>query len=189
MEVQFKVKGLRELEELMVKSLPATVGRRVLLTSLRKSGDPAVALAQATAIGQSGIRKSGALAASIGMISTRLARSGATHAAAIAIGPISGQAAKPLLAYAMYRSYWKRGKNISSLKRGSPVGSIRHGHFIEFGFNHVRSGKKIPGTHFLENAAAATGATSTIRFRTDLEKRLKATIAKHNAKTSAKGAR
>lgn len=187
MEVNFQVKGLKELERFLVKELPAQVARRVLLSSLHQAGKPTVNLAKATAKGVKGGR-SGALAASIGSISSR---KGSTNhpqlnpkvAAAIAIGPLSGQGAKPLLAWSIYRSHYKRNRSIN-LKRGAPIGQIRHGHLVEFGFKHP-SGKQIPGTHFLERAATTMGPTMARRFRKQTEIPTIRAIKRHNQRSPA----
>ena len=190
MKVDYKVVGAKELERFLVEELPAKVARRVLLSSLRDASKPMIGLAKATATGPSGRRRSGALAASIGAI-TIAARKvprlklppGLTmkdSAAAIAIGPLSGQGSKPLLAWSMYQAYYNRG--VIKLKRGAPVGRIRHGHLIEFGFNH-HSGKVVKGTHFLEKAAVAMGPTMATRMLSSTRKRTMSAIKRHNARS------
>ena len=194
MKVDYKVVGAKELERFLVKELPAQVARRVLLSSLREASKPMINLAKATATGPSGRRRSGALAASIGAItiaSRKVPRlqlpPGLTmkdSAAAIAIGPLSGQGSKPLLAWSMYQAYYNRG--VIKLKRGAPIGRIRHGHLIEFGFKHKKSGKMVKGTHFLERAAVSMGPTMAIRMLSSTRRRTMKAVKKHNSSSPAR---
>lgn len=186
MEVDFKVIGLKHLEDLLVNHLPATVARRQLLGSLKYAARPAINLARATAKGVKGGR-SGALGMSIGVISSR--KGATTHprlnpkvSADVAIGPLSGQGATPLLAYARYQQFYRTNKKLK-VKRGSPIGRIRHGHLVEFDHHVGKARTFVPGTHFLEKAAFNTAAASAARFKRDLQKRTFRAIKKHNAKS------
>lgn len=190
MKVDLKVTGARELERLLVKELPAQVSRRVLLSAMRKSAEPLVQLAKNTAMGSTGVPKSNALALSIGSLTFRPSKvprlvlppgfSMKDSAAAIAIGPLSGQTTKPLLAWSRYQQYYNRG--VIKLKRGAPIGRIRHGHLVEFGFKH-HSGKIVKGTRFLERAARAMNPIVAMQMNSVLSKKIAAAIKKHNSRS------
>ena len=163
------------------------MARRVLLAALHKAAEPVIARGKITGKGIRGGR-SGALRLSLGTMTSRLGAP--THpqlnprtAAAIAGGPLSGGRKQALLAWSLYRAYYK--KRVISLKKGSPIGRIRHGHLVEFGFTH-RSGKQVPGTHFLEKAVPAMARTSVRRFKKVLSERTIRAIKRHNRRSPVK---
>ena len=187
-EFNIEVKGLKELEDLLARELPAAMARRVLLRSLHVSAKPVIALTKVTGKGAKGGR-SGALRLAMGTITTRFGKT-TPHpqlnqdvTAAIAGGPLSGQGNIPLLAWLRYRQYYRKGK--IAVKRYAPIGQIRHGHFVEFGFTH-KSGTTVPGTHFLENAVFTMAPTSARIFRRELEKSAIRAIKRHNRRSPVK---
>jgi hypothetical protein len=186
-EFNMEVKGLKELEDLLVRELPAAMSRGVLLRALHGAAKPVIARTKVTGVGVRGGR-SGALRLAMGTIATRFGAA-AHHqlnqkaAAAIAGGPLSGQGSKPLLAWARYKQYYRKGR--IAVKRGAPIGQIRHGHFVEFGFK-PKGGTKVPGTHFLEKAVSLMAPTSARIFRKDLEKLTIRAIKRHNRRSPVK---
>lgn len=186
-EFEMKMKGARELEQLMQQHLPAKVARRQMLAGMRVSAKPMVNYAKAIVA-----KKSHALRISIGMrtLSVRETTkrvndtlnpvSGlglANSAAALQLGPMSGTGKDALRAWAQYKSFY--GKKVN-LRRGAPIGRIRHGHLVEFGFTHT-SGKQIPARPFMEPAANVMAPTFTNRFVREVRKRVIKAIQKHNA--------
>lgn len=188
-EFEMTMKGGKELEQLMLKQLPATVARRALLSGMRVSAKPMVAYAKSIVA-----YRSHALQLSIGMRTLRASETKKrltdpvhavglkNSAAAIQLGPMSGTGKDALLAWAVYKSHY--GTSVS-LKRGSPIGRIRHGHLVEFGFKHT-SGKQIPGRPFMEPAANAMAPTFISSFVGETRKKVLAAIRKHNARSTVK---
>ena len=184
MEVSVKMTGAKELEELMIKHLPATVARKRTLQGLRRASLPTLNYAKAKVA-----QRSGALHMSLGtqVLPWRGSRAiiGEEGSfAAIRMGPLSGQGAKAFAAWATYLAYYKGG--VIDLKKGAPIGRIRHGHLVEFGFNHVRSGKRIAGRPFMEPAAVAGFGSFRQSFINHLRRGVEQAIKRHNAKSPAR---
>ena len=185
----FKIEGARELERLLLESLPAKLVRTTMLAGMRKSAKPMVGIAKAKVA-----FRSGALQQSIGIKSVR-ARGGVTQSqlkgestfAAIEIGPLSGSSGAALHAWARYKAHYGQGVSILKGKKLSTgqLGRIRHGHLIEFGFTH-RSGKKVPARPFL--APAFNGGFPLYRrsLIADTRKKILDTINRHNARSRLK---
>ena len=172
-EFEMKLYGLKELERLMEEHLPASASRRVMLKSLHKSAEPSVALAKAYVP-----KDSGALGISIGTKSWNIGRSykgenpwkGAF--AGISMGPMSGTGKDALAAWAVYMAHHKRKVE---LKRGKPIGRIRHGHLVRY-----------PARRFLEMAATVGGPQFVEQFKRDARARVIKAIKYHNSKSPAR---
>jgi len=188
-EFEMTMKGGKELEQLMLKELPATVARRAMLSGMRVSAKPMVNYAKSIVA-----RKSHALKLSIGMKTLRESETKKrltdpvhsvgleNSAAALQLGPMSGTGKDALLAWAVYKAHY--GKSVE-LKKGSPIGRIRHGHLVEFGFKHT-SGKQVPGRPFMEPAANAMAPVFVSRFVGETRKKVLAAIRKHNSRSPVK---
>lgn len=189
MEVNLKMFGARELEELMVKSLPAMVARRTLLAGMRKAAEPTLNYAKAKVPSPSNKGSSGALRQSLGMITVGQNKSenqfGSKPVAHIRMGPLSGAGARSMSAYAMYVSHYRGGK--ISLKKGAPIGQIRHGHLVEWGFK-MRDGRQYPARPFMGPAAQIGIPIFVSTLVRQTKKKVEAAIKRHNAKSPVKGA-
>lgn len=176
-EFTMEMKGARELEQLMLKNLPAKVARSQMLAGMRASAKPMVSYAKAIVA-----KDSHALKISIGMrtlpVRKTMKRAGMeSAAAALQLGPMSGTGSNALKAWAVYKAH--HGQQVD-LKRGVITGRIRHGHLVEFGFRHT-SGKQVPARPFMEPAAKAMAPTFVNRFVRETRKRVERAIQKHNA--------
>jgi hypothetical protein len=187
MEVNMKLTGARELEELMVKGLPPAFGRRALIAGMKKAAEPMVTYAKARVPSPTS-KSSGALRHSIGIQTLRY-ETGATTpegepaVAWLKIGPKSGQGKLALQAWMIYKSYYSKGK--ISLKKGAPIGQIRHGHLVEWGFT-MRDGRKYPGRPFLKPAAQVGAPIAFKIVVAETRKKVLASIKRHNAKMRKK---
>jgi hypothetical protein len=184
MEIKnFRVEGLRELERLMIDGLPATSSRKVALAAMREAAKPMQASAKRKAR-----KRSGALAESIGFKSylTRRTIGGGKHNtfARLSLGPMSGNAR----AWAKYVAYYQKPIKVTARNGNveTNIGRMRHSHLIEFGFNHARSGKKIPPMPYLRPAFDEESSGYMSTYRRILKKKVDAAIRKHNARSPAK---
>lgn len=179
-----KVLGLKELEEIMVKTLPNKVNRNVLLGAIRSSAQPMKFAAKANAFA---IRRSGALSESINLKTLRN-RGNNKEFASVALAPMRGN----MTAWAMYKAYYTGRNPAADIQSGAISAKtarragITHGHLVEFGFNHVRSGRRIPARPWLRPAfdLHANGFVST--FRKNLQVRIEAAAKKIYAKNKAR---
>lgn len=155
--------GLREVEQLMLKELPAAVARRVTLNAIRSSAKPMKEAAQVKVV-----KKSHALMQSINTKTTpqRMSKTFAS----MTLSPISGNAA----AWARYMVYYRRPVDIDK------VGRIRHGHLVEFGFRHV-SGKFVKARPFLRPAFDQEYQTFVSIFKKRLRTRVINAVKKQRA--------
>lgn len=189
---KFRVEGARELEQFMLRELPAKLARKATLQGMRRAAKPMVGIVRAKAP-----YKSGALKQAIGLKTVPM-RGGSTDSqlsgitggadstfAALEIGALSGSSGAALHAWARYKAFY--GPNFGVLKRGkispSQIGRIRHAHLMEFGFNH-HSGKRVPAQPFLEpgfNSGFLTYKNMLVR---EVRKQVEAAIRKHNSKSS-----
>ena len=185
----FKIEGARELEKLLLESLPAKMVRTTMLAGMRKSAKPMVSIAKAKAA-----FRSGALQQSIGIQSVR-ARGGVTNSqlggedtfAAIELGPLSGSSGAALHAWARYKAHYGQGISIlkgNKLSTGQ-IGRIRHGHLVEFGFTH-RSGTTVSARPFLKPAFNGGFPLYRRSLIADTRKKVLDAIKKHNAKSRLK---
>ena len=170
---KFRIDGLKELEKLMLKELPAATSRRAVLGAMRESAKPMRDTAKSKVK-----KRSGALAESIGIKTVPKGRS--KSFASIVVSPMSGN----MMAWAKYLAHYKRSINLAgkggSLDTGK-IGRIRHGHLVEFGFKH-RSGKHVPARPFLRPAADQETPTYIRGFRGFLKKRVHTAITKSRLK-------
>lgn len=168
MPLKFKadIRGLKELEQTMRREFPASVSRSVTLAALRDSAKPMRDRAQSYVPVQSG-----ALRESIGFKTVAKRRS---TFASVLLGYRSNEKA-----WLKWATYHGRGANFNDPKS---IGRIRHGHLIEFGFKHVRSGKYIPGKHPLRTGFDVSYYSFQNRFYDSLKKSIERRI-----KTRMKG--
>ena len=180
-EFEMTMKGGKELEDFLHRALPVTVARRALLAGMRESAKPMVSYAKVKVA-----RRSHALATSIGTVTFSQKALGKRKDiggsfAGLSVGPTSyGHRGK--LAWSIYMSHYRKE---AELKVRQKVGRIRHGHLVEFGFNH-RSGKKVKGRPFMDPAAKAMGPIFVSRFVAETRKKTLAAIKRHNAKSRIK---
>lgn len=190
MEVNMKMYGGRELEELMLKHLPVKVARRSMLTGFRKAAQPTMNIAKAKVA-----VRSGALQKSIGLVTLPQRRTAKmvgmeSSFAAMRLGPLTGQGRIPLHAWSVYQSYYRGGKVQKNrlkftAKKGAPIGQIRHGHLVEWGFK-MRDGRKYPGRPFMTPAAQLGGPIFVNTVVSYTRTAVDAAIRRHNAKSSAR---
>ena len=197
MEVTMKMTGARELEELMVRELPPAFGRRAMIGGMKKAAVPMVEYA--SQVRESAARlveyakarvayQSGALQHSIGIQTLRFKSDvktplGEPAVAWLRLGPLSGSGKTSGQAYLIYKAHYNEGK--IDLKRGAPIGRIRHGHLVEWGFT-MRDGRKYPGRPFMTPAATVMGKVSVDMVVAETRKKVEASIKRHNAKAKKK---
>ena len=176
MEVDFKVTGLKELEDLMIRELPIKVARKSMLQGMRLSFGPMIEAARDKVV-----KKSHALALSIGMKTVPMRKS---NFAAMVGGPMSG---KPLAA-AAYTRYYRKGEFGFGKE---PIDRIRHGHLVEFGFKHKGGRNKkgkvthVPAQPFMLPAFDQEYLGYVATFNKNVEDKVRAAIKKHNARSPA----
>lgn len=158
--------GLKDLEKLMLETLPAETSRKVTLQAMRDAAKPMVEGAKAKAKrGQSD-----ALSESIGT-KTLTARAALNSKyppfASLSLGPRSGV----MTAWAKYLAHYGRGI------KAKEIGRIRHGHLVEFGFRH-KSGKHVPPRPFLRPAFDIHSADFLRYFKGHLKRRIERAGAK-----------
>lgn len=178
MEVTMTMKGGRELEEFMHRTLPVQVARRSMLAGMRVAGRPMVNYAKAIVA-----RRSHALKLSIGMVTIAQRALGKRtdiggSFAALSLGPTS-YGRRGQLAWSVYKAHYGQEVN---LRKGAKIGRIRHGHLVEFGFKHT-SGKFVPPRPFMEPAATAMGTTFVNKFVRETRKKVDVAIKRHNARS------
>lgn len=167
------VRGLREVEQKLLHDLPIATSRKVVIEALKKGAGPMVESARMHA---RKTKQSGALAHSIGIKVTpkRISR----KFAHITISPMR-QSARAYKAWVMWRLYHHPGKKavVNYKEFGSQPGDIRHGHLVERGFIHPKSGKHTKATPFMRPAMDTQALNFERTFRNDIltgiEKRLR----------------
>ena len=167
MEVNFKIYGLRELEDLMVRKLPIKAARSSLLQGMRLSFNPMIKAAQDKVV-----KKSYALALSLGM-KTVPNRGGNKAFAAMVGGPMRNEP----IAIAAYAAHYRRGNLTKESTDGFP--GIRHGHLVEWGFKH-KNGKHVPAQPFMRPAFDSEVMGYIGTFNRNVEMKVNAAIDKHN---------
>ena len=181
MEVRnFKVEGLKELQDFMSKELPAATNRRVVLSGMRTAAKPTLAAAKFKAK-----KRSHALEESLGFQSVtknKSVREG--HFATLLMGPlISGP--KAMQAYLKYIAFY--GKPVRAVGSNGKlnvrqIGRIRHAHLVEFGYMARSKGggtrTRVPASPFLRPAFDENAGTFVNTFTGIMRKKIEAAVKK-----------
>lgn len=171
---EMQIFGVKELEHFLVKELPATVSRRVTLNAMRAAAQPMKAAVKAHSLKS---KRSGALWQSINLktVPARLSARKGSYAS-MTLSPMSN-----LSAWARYMSYYKKtAKSLDS------IGRIRHGHLVEFGFRHWKTGQMIPAQPFMRPALDQTASGYIQDFKQRLATRVKNAVKKHRSARGVK---
>lgn len=175
-ETTMNIYGLKELEKLMAKELPAAMSRQAVLGAMRASAKPMEKAAKAMVPNKGG-KASGALADSIGLKTVPVSKS--KYFAVMTLSPLSGD----LAAWTKWMQHYGRTLNVINPRTGkadaNAVGRIRHGHLVEFGFRHP-SGKHVPARPFMRNAFDMTVDKYGDQFYQRLKTRIDNAIKKLN---------
>ena len=167
MEIKnFRIEGLKELEDFMVKEFPAAISRRVILSGMRKAAKPTKEIAKSL------VRKrSHSLEKSIDFKTLPQKKSlRAGHFASLMMG-IAGGGKAGTDAFLTHASYYKRKTTLGKVLRGR----IRHGHLVEFGFKHT-SGKQVKARPFLRPAFDQGAPVFASQFSSIMKQRITAAV-------------
>lgn len=148
MRFDVQVSGLRELQETLLRTLPAKVQSRAVATALRKAAQPMVVAARA---GYKARARSGSLAAATSVWRDRKSerRRGTSTFASVEIGARRSNRK----ALAKYYEFYGRKPTPAQLRLG-----IRHAHLIEWGTARGTPALRILTRAFDSHARAAVAA-------------------------------
>ena len=186
-KVTFEVNGLRELEKMMLKTLPANVSRNVTLAAMRESARPMEDGAKSQAMKS---KRSGSIVDSIGIKTVSKGRTlsgGSMRGTSLATNPYASITVSPLSkpsSLKIYDDYYRRNKSRGYTEVNNH-NRIRHAHLVEFGFKH-KSGKHVPARPFLRTAFDDHVQDFLRFFRGTLKRKVLAGIRRERAKAILK---
>lgn len=153
MKLDVKVDGLQHLQKVLTEALPQRAQRKVMVRALKKAARPMVGAARDA---YRGLGASGSLAQATSSWQRKKGTLRGETFASVEVGPRRSNRS----ALARYYAFYRKRTNPRTLMAG-----IRHGHLVEFGFQH-RGGKKVAAKGILGAALERYGTQAVTSFGT-----------------------